>query len=289
MIRLAVPEWQARAAAHAARVEGWLAPHLARASRHERHPVMDFLFEYYSNRPARLRRWSPGPGVWLEGGGPFRSWREFEEEAGGMGLRPLPAARRAGVEWALFLLEATASRPASFSCFGLHEWAMVHRNDGRRHAAWPLRLSADEVARVVEQGGVNCTHYDAFRFFTPAAVPLNRTPLTREEQPRHEQAGCIHANMDLYKWAYKLWPWVASELVADCFELAVTAREVDMRASPYDLSALGCVPIQVETPEGRAEYQQAQRDLAARAAPLRARLAKAHRTALAAAGEGLPA
>ena len=31
-------------------------------SRGERHPVDDFLFEYYPNRPSLLRRWHPGLG-----------------------------------------------------------------------------------------------------------------------------------------------------------------------------------------------------------------------------------
>ena len=44
--------------------------------------------------------------------------------------------------------------------------------------------------------------------------------------------------MDLYKWAYKLGPLVESELVMDCLELAADARELDMRASPYDLPRL---------------------------------------------------
>lgn len=45
-----------------------------------------------------------------------------------------------------------------------------------------------------------------------------------------------------------------------------------MRASPYDLRALGCAPIAIETPEGRAEYESHQRAFAERGMPLRARL-----------------
>jgi len=88
----------------------------------------------------------------------------------------------------------------------------------------------------------------------------------------HEQRGCLHANMDLYKWAFKLAPFTPSELVADCFELARDIREVDMRASPYDLRALGFAPIAIETPEGRSDYESHQRTFAARGEPLRARL-----------------
>ncbi len=51
----------------------------------------------------------------------------------------------------------------------------------------------------------------------------------------NEQPGCLHVHMDLFKWALKLHPYVPSELVADALEIALLAREVDMRASPYDL------------------------------------------------------
>src|SRR5581483_1197236 len=131
---------------------------------------------------------------------------------------------------------------------------------------------AARTAAVVDATPVRCSHFDAYRFFTPAARPLNRLHPTRETRPDNEQPGCLHANMDLYKWAYKLSPLVPSELVVDCFELARDIRELDMRASPYDLAALGYHPVRVETPEGRAEYAAAQRAFAERAAPLRARL-----------------
>ena len=78
--------------------------------------------------------------------------------------------------------------------------------------------------------------------------------------------------MDLYKWAYKLSPAVPGELVADCFELAADIRELDMRASPYDLAAHGYAPVPIETPEGKAEYVAAQRGFAERGAVLRRRL-----------------
>ena len=113
---------------------------------------------------------------------------------------------------------------------------------------------------------------DAFRFFTPPARPLNILQPSRETQHALEQPGCLHANMDLYKWSYKLAPLVGSETVADCFELARDIRALDMRASPYDLSDLGYEPVRIETPEGRAAYAVAQKRFAERAAPLRARL-----------------
>jgi hypothetical protein len=75
--------------------------------------------------------------------------------------------------------------------------------------------------------------------------------------------------MDLYKHAYKLSPLVDSDLVADAFALARDIRTLDMRASPYDLSALGLDPVMIESPQGRAQYAQEQRAFTARAGPIR--------------------
>jgi hypothetical protein len=88
-----------------------------------------------------------------------------------------------------------------------------------------------------------------------------------------EQPGCIHANMDLYKWAFKSMPWIGSDLLLRCFRLALYAREIDMRASPYDLSSYGEYdPVLIETAEGRQQYEKLQRGVADQAAPLRREL-----------------
>jgi hypothetical protein len=275
---LSEPEWQARQAAHIHRVAAWLEPHQARAARGEAHPVHDFLFSYYAFRPAWLRRWHPGPDVVLTGAAAreFLRWPEYRETADGVrvesaALRP---SRRAFVAWLHELLVVMRERPPFFGCFGLHEWAMVYRTaPGEvRHAAWLLRFPPEELARIVESQPVCCTHFDAFRFFTPAARPLNSVEPARATVARHEQRGCLHANMDLYKWAGKLAPFTPGELLADCFELARDIREVDMRASPYDLQSLGFAPIMIETAAGRAEYERHQRAFTARGEPLRERL-----------------
>jgi hypothetical protein len=78
--------------------------------------------------------------------------------------------------------------------------------------------------------------------------------------------------MDLYRWAYTFDPYVAAELVADCFALARDIRVLDMRASPYDLTGLGYQPVRIETPTGRAEYVRGQQGFTARGAVLRQRL-----------------
>ncbi|GIH78882.1 hypothetical protein Plo01_53110 [Planobispora longispora] len=264
--------WRARAEAHRRRVEAWTAPHLERRLRGETHPVEDFLFSYYGHRPARLRQWHPGAGVVLAGARDFGRGYVDTPEGATLDTAALLDRRGATVEWIARLLSATAARPAHFGCFGLHEWAMVYRAAEVRHGAWPLRLGGEEIARVVEERGVRCSHFDAFRFFTPEARPLNVLQPTRERQRELEQPGCLHANMDLYKWAYKLSPLVSGELVADCFALARDIRAVDMRASPYDLSPLGYRPIRIETPEGRAEYAAEQRGFAERARLQRRRL-----------------
>jgi hypothetical protein len=172
------------------------------------------------------------------------------------------------------LLTATARRPAQLGCFGLHEWAMVYRlaRDDVRHADWPLRLGAAGTDEVVETHRIGCSHFDAFRFFTEPARPLNRLQPGRDDRASFEQPGCLHAGMDLYKHAFRLTPMISSDLVGDCFELARDIRVLDMRASPYDLSDLGYSPVRVETPEGKQEYAAAQRVFAERGVPLRARL-----------------
>jgi hypothetical protein len=135
-----------------------------------------------------------------------------------------------------------------------------------------MRLSSQEIDHVVESSDLRCTHYDAFRFFTPRAVPLNKNQLTRDVTTNFDQRACIHVTMDLYRFAHKIAPWSPSELIGDSFLLAADARRVDMRASPYDLQAAGLVPIRVETTEGREEYINEQRRLAELAVPIRQRL-----------------
>jgi hypothetical protein len=247
-------EW----ARHRARLAAYVEPHLARRRAGVAHPVHDFLFTYYSFSPAKLLDWQPG-------------WP-------GSGSDALLAKREELIGSTLALLQATAERPPALGCFGLHEWAMVHGADETRHPA-PLRLGAIATDEVVESHRLACSHFDAFRFFTPSAAPLNLLQPGRDDRPAYEQPGCLHATMDLYKHAFRLWPLVGSDLVADCFELAWDVRIVDMRAAPYDLSGLTLdpdgvewTPLRIETPDGKQEYAAHQRRFAARAAPLRAEL-----------------
>lgn len=266
----------ARATAHRDRLLTWVGPHLERRQRHETHPVLDFLFTYYSEPPARLLRWHAGVGASVTGdlaeerlGWPL--YARLPDGSVGLDAPAHRAKRGTAAGWVAGLLGATAGRAGQFGCFGLHEWAMVHRG-APRHGAVPLRLGPAGTDAVVESHRLQCTHVDAYRFFTPTAAPRNALTPTRDTQVALEQPGCLHAGMDLYKWAYKLAPAVPGELLADCFELAVDIRVLDMRASPYDLADHGYAPVRIETAAGKAEYAAAQRGFAQRGQQLRARL-----------------
>jgi len=266
--------WASRRDTYLSKARSRLTPILNRRQRRQKNPVEDFLFEYYSFRPASLLTWSPGWEL-LCLDADKEEIPQAELEAGGarVSLDRFPAHRWDGLRWVLSLLTATQRNPPSFSCFGLHEWAMVYQCSPRHSV--PLRYSPEDIKSIVEKAPLCCTHWDAFRFFSKSARPRNRWNLVDIDRRQIEQPGCIHVTMDLYKWAYKFFPWIESELIWDCFTLAWDARELDMRASPYDLGQWGYQPVAVETPEGRHRYERAQRVLSQRAAPVRDRLIRA--------------
>jgi hypothetical protein len=271
--RLDESVWVGREQAHRARADGFLASHRGAGGSH---PVWDFLFTYYSLRPRQLRLWHPGYGIALDGdaASSYLGRTGYDRHGDGVAVTAdYLRARRETVQFVAALMRSTAQRPARLNCFGLHEWAMVYRAPAVRHDEVALRLGSAGTDTVVESMPLRCSHFDAYRFFTEPAVDRNTQRLTRDGQLSAEQPGCLHASMDLYKWAYKLGPLLPSELVMDCLELAAHARGIDMRASPYDLRAYGFEPIAVETPAGRAEYVRAQLDIADRAGPLRSTLA----------------
>ena len=313
---LAPQDWLARSADHRERIQARTAPLVALRMRGERHPVQDFLFGYYTHSPAALQRWHPGPGVLLAdddgaaaraeaaelGTFPRGEWKHYRRvEAGEVAgavvdgrpvggwlvdVAAVLADRASGVAFTRELLARTAERAPRLGCFGLHEWAMAYRSDvhGVRHSQLPLRLGAEGTDAVVEGSRIRCTHFDAFRFFAPEARGRNEGDdgvlPTRAGMREMEQPGCLHAGMDLYKWAYKLVPVVDSDLLADCFDLAWDIRRLDMEASPYDLTGVddlsdgrgGYAAVRIEEPVGRAEYARRQREFAERGQTLRARL-----------------
>jgi hypothetical protein len=139
-------EWRERKAAYEERVRPWAEDRTSRMRRGEKHPVHDFLFEYYPFRPSYLLRWSPGFDVLLIGAGATDlGWtRGFEERDGGRILpaTAFPAHRVDHLRRTLTQLRAVASREPFFGCFGLHEWAMVYRAETVRHNRVPFSTTA---------------------------------------------------------------------------------------------------------------------------------------------------
>ena len=283
-------QWQQLAQSHENRVGAYTDPLVQLHKRGVKHPVYDFLFSYYYLSAGALKRWNPGAGIVVanpdkNAAAPHAGWKFYREvgpdTAAGLphggwtvDLEKFGVQRARVLEFASRLLSATEARPAKLSCFGLHEWAMAYKSEdhGIRHSSVPLRLGAEGTNEVVETHKISCTHFDAFRFYAPEARGMNQLQPTRDTMVEMEQPGCLHANMDLYKWATKLIPAVSSDLVTDCFELAWDIRVMDMQASPYDLADWGFDPIAIETAEGKAEYVRAQRDFSERSQVLRRRL-----------------
>lgn len=274
------PTWQDLANKHSAEVQRWTLPYRERRRLGQSHPVLDFLFVYYRFSSMKLEKWHPGIGFRLKNAAFVpaayspKSYRVDGEDlvCDPRLMNPKELER---LKWIAQLLRRTQTNRSNYSCLGLHEWAMVYKGKEVRHEGTTrLRLPQAEIDALVETRPLTCTHFDAFRFFADEAKPMNRTLPTLNGRQEFEQPACIHANMDLYKWAFKSMPWVGSEILRRCFELAMLARAVDMRASPYDLSDYKeYAPIRIESAEGRSEYEREQRQIAKVALPLRDELA----------------
>jgi hypothetical protein len=273
-------EWRAICDAHLAKAQVFTEGARFRRDRGEAHPVKDFLFRYYPFPIALLELWQPELGISLRFDDietlPARFLGKRYRAEGGLcrlDAEAISGKERDRLSWIRSLLGATQSHAPNFACHGLHEWAMVYRAEEIRHASLaPLRLPQEEIDALIESRRVACTHHDAFRFFSKQARPLNRIQPTLDTRHENEQPGCVHANMDLYKWAAKSMPWIGSDLLLETFRLAVRLRDLDMRASPYDLSEWDVIPVKIETPEGRREYETEQRKLAGEARILREKI-----------------
>jgi len=260
---------------HRIQVKQWTVPYRRRKASHQPHPVLDFLFTYYPFSLGKLEQWHPGFGIQLECDKKrperyqTRHYQQLEDIVS-LSTDALSDKELARLKWIHNLLCLTQTRAPNFACHGLHEWAMVYQGQDIRHReSTRLRLSQDKIDRLVSTRTITCSHFDAYRFFSPGALTLNKLKPTLDGRQDSEQCGCLHTNMDLYKWASKCMPWVGSDLHWQCFQLALKARELDMRASPYDLGSYGYEPVKIETPEGRAEYETHQREISQLSRPLR--------------------
>jgi hypothetical protein len=283
-------DWRELAQEHFAMASTFTAGPRLRRDHGEKHPVEDFLFNYYPYPIALLEQWHPGYGTALQFSDaellPIhlknRRYR-LEDHRCYLDLSLMDEKERQRFQWIVELLEATERHVPNYACHGLHEWAMVYRAEEIRHAAIaPLRLPQAKIDELVNSRPITCTHFDAFRFFANQAKPLNRYSLSLDTRHENEQPGCVHANMDLYKWAAKSMPWIESKILLETFQLATQLRDLDMRASPYDLSVWNVVPIKIETPDGRKAYETEQRRLAALASDLRKKLIQAIRRVISA-------
>jgi hypothetical protein len=291
--------WEAAAKQHETAMFDLLYPpgKTLKARRHSvrAHPVYNFLHQYYRFSPAALLKYSPGPNIilsdsfhaedqassllnsdfrcisYLHDGfyySPFllrgTDGRDAIKKHNGSGRTLLDELVRCRQ-----LLQRSLERRPLLSCFGLHEWAMLYwpaTQDRLRpkQENLPLRVSQDVINATVDANPLRCTHFDAWRFFHPSTQPRNVIPtLSRESQLQHEQPGCIHNTMDLFRIAHLAYPLISSKLLIEALEIAISARKIDMRSSPYDLSTVaGCENvIAVETPEGRRLMMQEQEKL----------------------------
>lgn len=280
MKRLDWPTWTALAAEHKAQAEKWTLPYRQRSAQGKMHAVHDFLFIYYRNPPSQLEAWHPGPGYILQTKGPEErfSAKHYSEVKDGISLdlTKIDDATRHRMEMALALCRAVDQRPPRFGCFGMHEWAMVYRGNAegevRHREKLPLRVPQETIDAFIRSRPMNCSHFDAFRFFTPSAKSFNRIQPDKQTRLENEQSGCLHSNMDLYKLARQCMPWIGSPILWQCFQLATEARILDMEASPYDCQSLGLGSVPVETEAGRRLYEDRQRALTDRAQPIRTSL-----------------
>lgn len=257
-----------------------LLPYFQKRSAGEKNTVIDFLFEYYRFRYSHLMNWSPGIGVRLEKTEHYKpdiSELQVSDESYYIDPKTIPVNRVESFQWISKILASSSEKPPSFGCFGMHEWAMVYKAENVRHSYLSLRMPKEQIADFVESRPLVCTHFDAFRFFTADAKPLNKYNPDREKFSEFEQTGCIHTNMDLYKWAFKGYPWISSELIREAFLLALEARTIDMKASPYDLREYGYQPIKIETEEGRRRYLEAQKMIHKKSIDIRSRLIHAYK------------
>lgn len=195
-------QWTPRAVEHETRARAFGEPFVDRRMKGKKHPIEDFLFTYYTQKPGQLYRWHPGMAVVLVGHearerGTWKFYRSVQTSSGPgyeFDAQAFGQARARAIEFARIILAGTAQRPGNFSCFGLHEWAMAYKSEanGIRHEYLPLRLGAQGTDEVVETHKIRCTHFDAFRFYTPQAIDLNEVQPTRETQ-RDLRAACLLA------------------------------------------------------------------------------------------------
>ena len=206
---LAADAWLHREAAHQQRVRRYADPYLARRSAGRKHPVEDFLFTYYTQKPGQLLRWHPGAGVVLSGpdAAERTGWKYYRTlDDGELAAAGLPAGTAAVTfDRGSFLAdrrEAVAVRrrsscaaplpgPPSSAASGCTNgpWSTARTNSSCATNTCSCGSAPAGTDQVVEDNRIRCSHFDAFRFYTPDAIPLNSSTPSRENQRTMEQPG----------------------------------------------------------------------------------------------------
>ena len=300
-------EWQSKAEEHAKLIYNMVYPPSNQYENDKErmhavygHPIYNFIHKYYSYSLKQISFYSPGMNILLEevhtkndinhilSPDFFNSIDSNKSLCNGMyeiERNNLSNKKRKKFERSRDILLRTSIAPPHFSCFGLHEWAMLAKGDGKenKHQTLPLRVPQNVIDKMVQsKGALRCTHFDAFRFFHPDVTALNDVQLSRSNQLDTEQPGCVHATMDLFKYAYELYPLISADTLRDCLQVSLDARHIDMRASPYDCSTVEGVgdPIKIETAVGRKQYASEQEVLYKKSAPIRLELLRAYEAVL---------
>jgi hypothetical protein len=194
------------------------------------HPIYNFIFVYFFFNRKILFQYSPGIDVEIESN---HDPKELVTINLAPELQPVSSHRdnlavtsiekklsKKFLQRTLHILKSIQSKTPSFWCFGLHEWAMQYHSTQQTltlpqknssFQSLPLRVTQEQIESLINpirheaQSSVprlRCTHYDAIRFFTPSSAPLNvvSPSPTRSTVDQYDQPGCIHVNMDLFKY-----------------------------------------------------------------------------------------
>ena len=119
---MARAEWQALAVAHHSTVEALTTEARHRKAAGVRHPIEDFMWTYYSQRPTQFLKWHPGAAAALEDAEEFADERGYAVTDGTARVSAeFIETRREALQWMLDLQTSLFEREPRFGCFGLHE------------------------------------------------------------------------------------------------------------------------------------------------------------------------
>jgi hypothetical protein len=235
--RILKQNWIETARCEQVRIRSLLSP--ATIYQDRNHPIYNFIFIYFFFNQKILFQYSPGMNVEIE-------MESDIEQLASLNLVPelqpidphsshyfhisfqQKKITKKFLQRTLTLLKSVESKLPSFWCFGLHEWAMLYHSSqlpsstpkpsSSLFQSLPLRVTAQQIESLINPSSsstqpsplprLRCTHFDAIRFFTPSSLPLNAiTPTpTRKTVHQFDQPGCVHVNMDLFKYGICLLP-----------------------------------------------------------------------------------